>query len=92
MRWFLKILRFLVFELWRWLLVLLAGVAGACVGIWSTGRFDFLRELPNPSIAGVALDKFVIAGILLFFLFALAVWSLLVRPNRASKSPKVNKS
>jgi len=82
MRGLLKILKFLVFELWRWCLIILAGAAGAWTGIWSTGRFDILRELPNLTIAGIAIDTFMLSGAIGFSLFALSAWFLLIRRRR----------
>jgi len=86
----LRILKFLVFELWRWCLTILAGAAGAWTGIWSTGRFYILRELPNPTIAGITIDTFMLSGAIGFSLFALSAWFILIRRRRNPETlPKI---
>lgn len=86
MRGLLTILKFLVFDLWRWCLIVLAGAAGAAVGVWSTGRFDILRELSNPTVVGVAIDTFMLIGAIGFSLFAIGAWFLLIHRRTSSET------
>ena len=91
MRFLLRFFRFVIFELWRWIIVILAGALGACVGIWSAAKFGFLRELPNPSIAGFVLDKFVVVGLLVCCSLTVLTWWCIIKPIRVSDASNVGR-
>ena len=91
MKVFIRLIKFLVFELWRWLLVILAGAAGAVVSIWGCARFGLLESVPNPSISGISVDKLIIVSTVVGLVFAGVTWWYLIRSNRDSGNSEASK-